>query len=149
VIAQESKPVTDKPPVPPAITAAKKVFISNAGSDDASGKIFGIGPDHVYSEFYRQVQALNRFEIVSSPSDADLVLEINMTHSADVPGPGAFRTGNGVVRARIIDPKTHIVLWAFYQHPEIADRIHTYRKNTDKAITQIVSDLKAISAPGS
>jgi len=143
LIAQESQPGTESAPVPPAIAAAKRVFISNAGADDDSGKMFATGPDHCYAEFYRQVQALKRYEIVSSPVEADLVLEINMTYSP-VPSP-SFRTRDRVIRVRICDPKTHVVLWGFYERPEAANLARTYRNNVDKAITRLVSHLKSLT----
>jgi len=144
VIAQGSKPVTDTAPVPPAIAAAKKVFVSNAGADDDSGKIFSTGPDHCYSEFYRQVQALNQYEIVSSPLEADLVFEVNMTFSPphELMGGGKSKA---LVRVRILDPKTQIILWAFYRRPAGANLRRTFGKNLDKAITQITADLKAVT----
>ena len=138
LIAQESQPSTESALVPPAIAAAKRVFISNAGADDDSGKMFSTGPDHCYAEFYRQVQALKRYEIVSSPLEADLVLEINMTASP-------LRFATAVVRVRILDPKTHVVLWAFYERPAAANLAHTYGKNLDKAITRLVSNLKLLT----
>jgi hypothetical protein len=144
VIAQGSKPVTDTALVPPAIAAAKKVFVSNAGADDDSGKTFSTGPDHCYSEFFRQVQALNRYEIVSSPLEADLVFEVNMTFSPPPVSSWGGSKSDALVRVRILDPKTQIVLWAFYRRPVKANLQRT-GKNLDKAITQITADLKAVT----
>jgi hypothetical protein len=63
------------------IGVAKKVFISNAGTNDPN-KNFSVGPEHCYSEFYRRVQALNRCELISSPADAHLVLKNRTLRSA-------------------------------------------------------------------
>lgn len=131
LIAQEPQPSTETAPIPPAIAVAKRVFISNAGADDDSGKIFATGPDHCYAEFYRQVQALKRYEIVSTPLEADLVLEINMTYSP-IPPP-SIRPRDNVVRVRVLDPKTQVVLWAFYERPAQANRAGTYRKKSGQS----------------
>src|SRR5690242_9533668 len=79
-LGQEAKS-TNAAPIPSAIPAAQKVFISNAGEDNA-GDLYSGAQDRCYNDFYRQVRALNRFEFVAAPADADIVLEISMTSSA-------------------------------------------------------------------
>jgi hypothetical protein len=66
-------------PVPPALLAGKKIFISNAGAD--SGLFphpFSGTPDRGYSEFYAAMQEWGRYEIVSGPGEADLALELQL-----------------------------------------------------------------------
>jgi hypothetical protein len=135
--AQQSKPAPEVAPVPSAIAAARKVFISNAGTDDPS-ELFSGGPARCYNEFYRQIQALNRYELVSSPTDADIILEIRLL------APTAYAM-DPVLRLRILDPKTRIVLWAFYGRAQGANLKRTYDRNLDIAIEKIVSDLKSIA----
>ena len=144
----QGTPATDSAPVPPAIAAARKVFISNAGADDESGKIFGAGTDRCYSEFYHQVQALNRYEIVSNPTDADIVFEINLTLSKRDYHNSA-NVSDSVVRVRILDPRTRTILWAFYDRPDFAGLKSNYLKNLGKAIKQIVSNLQALTVANS
>ena len=65
-------------PVPPALLNAKTVFISNAGAD--SGLFphpFSGDPDRPYNEFFASMQAWSRYQIVTDPSEADLVFELN------------------------------------------------------------------------
>lgn len=67
-------------PIPPLLTRAKNVFLSNAGAD--SGLFphpFSGDPDRAYGEFYARVKALGRFDLVNDPVDADLVLELRLT----------------------------------------------------------------------
>jgi hypothetical protein len=140
--AQQSKPALDTAPVPPAIAAAKKVFISNAGEDNLSGgfggELFAGGSNRCYDEFYQEVESLKRFEMVSSPAAADIVFEIRLT-----PLEGR-RSSSAVLRLRILDPKTRIVLWSFYERTRSANLRRTLNKNLDIAIKQIVSDLKSV-----
>lgn len=141
--AQQSTAVLDAAPVPPAIAAAKKVFISNAGEDNPTPELFSGGVDRCYREFYHQIQALHRYELVSSPTDADIVLEINQTATPDYID---IRYGAAVLRLRILDPKTRTVLWAFYERPKRASLKHNTDRNLGIAIQKLVSDLRAVDS---
>jgi hypothetical protein len=140
--AQASDPTSYVAPVPRAIAAARKVFISNAGADNLSRIVFSGAPNRCYNDFYRQVQALDRFEIVSNPAEADIVLEISLRFSE-------ARVNNTIrqwlLRLRILDPKTQIVLWSFDASSEQGGIRATSDRNLDVAMNQIVSDLKALA----
>ena len=82
VCAGKARSSTPPPtaPVPPAILSAKKIFVANAGAD--SGLFphpFGGNPDRAYNQFYAALKADGRWELVSSPREADLVLELRLT----------------------------------------------------------------------
>lgn len=67
-------------PVPPAILNAKRVSISNAGSD--SGLFphpFNGDPDRPYNQFYSTIQGWGRYELVAGPAEADIVFELQLT----------------------------------------------------------------------
>ncbi len=80
VSAQQSKE-TAPAPVPAQIAAAQKVFISNAGGASLETVIdetvFNGGPDRPYNQFYAAMKSWGRYEVVSTPADADLVFEIS------------------------------------------------------------------------
>ena len=150
-LGQEGKSASVAP-IPAAITAAQKVFISNAGEDNA-GDLYSGAQDRCYNDFYRQVRALNRFELVAAPSDADIVLEIRMTSSAipsdvmkgsTVPGAGY----ESIFRLRVLDPKSQVVLWTFYERMAPAVLKMNRNKNFDNALKQIVSDLSSLTPNG-
>jgi hypothetical protein len=66
-------------PIPSAITAAKTVFISNAGSD--SGLFpspFTGDPDRPYAEFYSALKATGDYTLAGDPAQAELVLELRL-----------------------------------------------------------------------
>ena len=58
------------------------MFISNAGGESFEGVIdqtvFNGGPDRPYNQFYAAMKAWGRYEVLSSPPDADLVFEISL-----------------------------------------------------------------------
>src|SRR6266536_5398203 len=70
-------------PVPPAIASAKTIFISNAGSDSGLFPApFSGGTDRAYNQFFAALKAANQFDLVADPSEADLVLELELTAPA-------------------------------------------------------------------
>jgi hypothetical protein len=75
-IQQAGAPVA---PVPTQIASAKKVFISNMGTDTISAGVWRqlqLAENKPYNEFYAAVKAWGRYQLVDSPADADLVYEI-------------------------------------------------------------------------
>ncbi len=66
-------------PVPPAITSAKTIFVSNAGSDSGLfPEPFTGDEDRAYTEFYAALKATGDYALVADPSQADLVLELRL-----------------------------------------------------------------------
>jgi hypothetical protein len=144
--AQKSKEPAPAP-VPPQIAAARKVFISNAGGESFEAVIdqtvFNGGPDRPYNQFYAAVKDWGRCEIVSSPSDADLVLEVSWALS----DTGLRLPVLGQLRLVVIDPKTHITLWNFTEYVRGAILLGNRDKNFDQAMTTIVNRLKVMMVP--
>jgi len=136
VAASAAQQTKDLPPapVPTPVFTAKKVFISNA-----SGQIVvpGGAPEVTYDEFYAAMNAWGRYELVSAPSDADLVFEISFEfHERVFP-----------IRLLIVDPKTHIVLWPIVSYVKPWALASTGRKNFDQAMAVLVDDLKNLVTP--
>ncbi len=140
--AQQS--ATDAP-VPPQIAAAKKVFVSNGGSDtgvrrfaDRFSDMYTGGPDRTYNQFYGAMKGWGHYELVTAPADADLVFEI--TFRSD------FHAQGSRFRLRIIDPKTRTVLWSVSELVEPFARKSTGNKNYDRALGYLITDLKDLVA---
>jgi len=117
----QSKPApAPQAPIPPQILAAKKAFIANAGGDEMANNYprFSGRPDRAYNEFYAAVKSWGRFEIVGSPAEADLLLEVRQSVSAG-PGPG----GSSLIpqfRLKIRDARTNALLWALTSMASLA-----------------------------
>ena len=136
--AARTAPAQQQPaaaPVPPAILSAKTVFISKA-----SGYSFVplITADQPYNEFYAAIKDWGRYQVVSSPSDADLIIEIRLDCAS-----GPCYEG---LEATILDPKTYAILWVCAESVQTAARIKTNAKNFEKSMAALVADLKALSA---
>ncbi|MGF7179922.1 hypothetical protein [Tunturiibacter psychrotolerans] len=73
-------PPPPPPPPPPSVisqvTAAKKIFLSNAGVDHGFNQIIPGGPNVTYDELYASLKQWGYFQLVDSPSQADLIFEI-------------------------------------------------------------------------
>jgi hypothetical protein len=136
-------------PLPAQIAAARKVFISNAGADVAALEIFKRAgePDQAYNHFYSAMQAWGRYEIVSTPGEADLVLEIGFR--APMYYNGTLAIYEPQFELKIIDAKTHFLLWTLAEPVEGAFRKATWLKNFGQGLDALMNDAKQISGPSS
>lgn len=135
-------------PLPSQLLTAKKVFISNAGGLLDLNMVSG-DRRRDYNQFYTAIQAWGRYELVASPADADLVLQISIIY---IPR----QIGTDVVpfpsfRLALVDPRTNITLWVFDEFLVDKPGLSMIReKNRDKAfdeaINKIVGDLKALTS---
>lgn len=113
--------------------------------------VFDGGPPRAYNEFYAAVKTAGRYEIVGSPADAELILEIGLAVT-EVSGGGG---GKGAywydpqLRLAIRDPKTNVLLWAFTKHVQWALLRENRQKNFDQTMAKIISDLQGLNTPSS
>jgi hypothetical protein len=140
-------------PVPAQILAAKTVFIANAGGEEnPSDAQFNGGPDRAYNQFYAEMKTWGRYELVSSPADADLLFELRFTQPRVASDPQAALKLDVVYdpRFRVVirDPKTQAVLWGFTEHAQWAILEGNRDKNFDQAMARIVADVKGLAARG-
>ncbi|HEY6444990.1 MAG TPA: hypothetical protein VIY53_00915 [Acidobacteriaceae bacterium] len=96
-------------PIPADITTAQAVFVSNGGGSNYFS-IFTGGADRGYNTLYHDLQTANRYQLVGSPSEAQLIFEIRSVAPAES-GPHDTVAYNPQLILSIIDPKTHAVLW--------------------------------------
>ncbi len=144
--AQETKG-TAAAPVPPQIAAARKVFIANNGADLAAQAAFKRAgePEQAYNHFYAAMQSWGRYELVSTPADADLVFEIRF--SAPMYYNGTLAIFEPQFQLRILDTKTHFLLWSLIAPVEGAFRKATWDKNFDRGLDALMDDLKKLLPP--
>jgi hypothetical protein len=144
--AQQAKGPTPAP-VPAQIPAAQKVFISNAGGESLETVIdetvFDGGPDRPYNQFYAAMKTWGRCELVSSPADADLILEISWALS----DTGLRLPVLGQLRLVVIDPKTHVTLWNLTEYVRGAILLGNRDKNFDQAMNTVVGRMKSLMLP--
>lgn len=140
--AQTSAQSVPQAPVPAQIISGRKAFISNGGSDGPIPSLYDGGPNRAYNQFYAALKDWEHYEIVSTPSDADLVFEIRVELS--------FAEGWTIpyygFKAIVWDPKTHVRLWTVSQRIQGGNRPKTIEKNYDQAIVVLVEEIKKLAA---
>lgn len=136
-------------PLPSQILTAKKVFISNAGGLFDLNVVSG---DHGrgYNQFYAGIQSWGHYDLVASPAEAYLVLQISIIYIPRQFGQDTLPFPS--FRLALLDPKTNVILWVIDEF--LVDRVGISmirEKNRDKAfdvaIDRIIGDLKALTAP--
>jgi len=148
VVLAATQPVSPAP-IPAQIVAAKKIFVANAGGDaDWGDADFNGNADRAYNQFYAALKTWGHYELVSSPADADLLVEIQFTELAAVPRTNtlASRTVDPQFRLTIRDPKTNALLWGLIEHVEWAILQGNRDKNFDTALGRTVAEVQRISA---
>jgi len=143
IAAAQTKEVA---PVPAQIIAAKRIFIANAGGDEmAEGDPrFSGEPDRAYSQFYAAVKNWGRFEIVGSPAQADVLLEIRQEVKGIAPGGTLGAYDGPIFRLKIRDPRTNALLWAFHIHEQFGIGQKESDRNFDQAVNRLVAHLQAL-----
>lgn len=135
-------------PVPAAIVSARTIFISNGGSD--SGLFpspFSGDQDRPYNQFYKALQADSHYQLVSDPSQSDLVLELRLLAPYGPSNPNKAQGASDPepqFRLEIYDRRTHYVLWTLTQSIRWAILQKTHDHNFDDALTELVKAFEAL-----
>jgi len=140
---------TEAGPIPPALTSAKSIFISNAGADSGLfPEPFTGDANRGYNQFYAALKATGKYDLASDPAEADLVLELQLT-APNGPSKGSKINGASdpvpMFRLVVYDRKTHYVLWAMTDSIDIAFRQKTHDRNFDDALQALVLGFESIS----
>jgi hypothetical protein len=136
-------------PIPPAIKSAKTLFVSNGGAD--SGLFpspFSGTADRPYSELYAELASDRAHQLVSDPSEADLVLELRLLAPAGPQEPSKQKGASDplpMLRLVIYDRKTHYVLWTLSESVEVAFLQKTHDHNLDEAVRAIAADFQRLT----
>ncbi len=134
MLIAEEPPAPPPAPVPIQILAAKTIFVSNGGEDTWLDYDPKHDPSLTYNEFYADMKSWGKYELVSTPTDADVVFEIHLLLQERSPQ----------LRLLILDPKSHITLWTLNQVAIGANRDATARKNLDKAMNALVATIQGL-----
>jgi hypothetical protein len=140
--AQQS---TTAAPIPPQITSAHTIFISNGGGSDYFSS-YTDGPNRAYNQVYASLQQWNHYQLVDSPQNADLVFEIRATAALiDAGGVHSAAVYNPQLVLRILDPKTNAVLWTITSNVRPAARQKTRDKQFDDAVANLVNQTRQLT----
>ncbi|MGH7604327.1 MAG: hypothetical protein ACRENK_10060 [Gemmatimonadaceae bacterium] len=145
-------------PVPGQILTAKRIFISNAGSETyGSESYFNLtrydgGPNRFYNQLYSAMKSWGRYELTDSPATADVVYEVRFSN----PIVDKLTHGNvdGVTNTdfvydpqltlTIVDPQTRVALWSLTEHIQPGRDRNADNRNFDSAVDRIVDRAKIL-----
>lgn len=132
-------------PLPPQITSAHTIFVSNGGGPNYFNAFTG-GADRSYSQLFAALQQWNRYQIVDSPSRADLIFEIHAVAPAiDAGGTDGTIVYNPQLILRILDPKTNTVLWTTTSNVKAAGGQNSRDKGFDESILVLVDHVRQLT----
>lgn len=137
------KPVA-RAPLPAVVSNAKKAFLTNGG-----------GSSLAFDEFYSQMKQWGRFELVGSPSDADIIIDLRYTvedHGPHIWSATNTYTGQTSVYSReLVDPQlilsiydssTKNLVWSATDHRRLARLEKNREKETIKSADRLVQGLR-------
>jgi hypothetical protein len=139
-------------PVPNQIVAAKRMFISNAGSESYGSQTYfrltkyDGGPDRFYNQFYAAMKAWGRYELTDSPADADVVGEVRFTSPIVDKQTQYELVYDPQLNLTILDPKTRVPLWSLTEHIQPAGNKDGDNRNFDQAVARIVDQTRRLAA---
>jgi len=143
-VAGKSRKDIPPAPLPSVIANAKTVFLTNGG-----------GSDLAYDTFYSDMRKWGRYEIVGSPDQADLIIEL--AYLVERGGTRVWNSTNSydgttqVHSAQIVDPqlvltiydaKSKNSLWSTVDHRRLARREKNREKETINSAERLVDELK-------
>jgi hypothetical protein len=139
--AQQTSTAT---PIPPQITSAHSIFVSNGGGTNYFNAFTG-GPDRGYSQLYAALQHWSRYQLVDSPSQADLIFEI---HSV-APAVNAGGVDPSIVFypqliLRIVDPKMNTLLWTTTANVKAAGSQSSRDKGFNESVAVLVDRVRQL-----
>jgi hypothetical protein len=148
-------------PIPAPIQSAQKIFIANGGMDAFSLQAFeelGLNGTDAYDSLYAAVKSWGKYQLVASPGDADIVLDVRFTAPMTNVGNHATwgferilanTTWQFQTEITILDAKTRLPLWTLTQPVRPANLKGTWRKNIADANAALAGDLKSLLTPPS
>jgi hypothetical protein len=146
--AQQTLKPAAKAPVPIQIPSAHRVFLANGGSDAMELAAFKRDGDRdePYNWLYAARKSWGRYQLVSTPAEADLVMEVSFT--APLSNVGNAPSYEPQMAVTIFDAKTHFKLWVITEETEGAIRKATWEKNFSETIANVIDDMKPLAGTG-
>lgn len=130
-------------PLPPQVLNAHTVFIANGGGSNYFD-IFRGGPNRAYNTFYKDMKKANRYELVSSPEEADVIFEIRAI-APGVSGTNDIVSYNPQVILTIRDPKTNVVLWTESANVRASGTKNRRDRQFDMSVAVLVDKLAQVT----
>jgi hypothetical protein len=150
------------PPPPPSaqviarVTAAKKIFLANAGSSELFTDELTGGANGSYNELYASLKQWGYFQLVDSPAQADLIFKIRSDEDIDETqvmdwNPHSTSSSYTIMGPRhpkftlsILDPPTGTVLYQIVSPAGRGSNIPKGKIAFTQSINVLTDKIKAI-----
>jgi hypothetical protein len=130
-------------PIPPQVLNAHTVFIANGGGSNYFHAFNG-GPNRAYNTFYKLLKQTGHYQLVSSPSQADLIFEIRAIAPAVSDGNDDVSYNPQVVLT-IRDPKTNAMLWSERANVRALGGKRRRDRQFDQSVAVLVDELAQVT----
>jgi hypothetical protein len=146
ITAKAQRTASVAPALPPLqITSAHTIFISNGGGTNYFNAFSG-GADRGYSQLFTALQQWNHYQIVPSPSQADLIFEIHsIAPAVDTGHANGVLVYNPQLILRILDAKTNTLLWTTTSNVKAAGRQKSRDKGFDQSVAVLVDHVRQLT----
>jgi hypothetical protein len=131
-------------PIPSQIATAHTIFLSNLGADTN----FPIDPNQAYTAIYDGLQNWGRYQLVSTPQQADLIFQLHelSTYTTYVGNHGSTYTiNNPSFVLTIVDANSNVTLWTISSPVYLAGSKSTLARWESIAETNLVSRIKVVA----
>jgi hypothetical protein len=131
-------------PLPPQIATATHVFLSCAAGTNAATA------DQLYSGLYLGIKTWGKYQLVATPTDADLIFEIHYPHllsNCSVSQGTGGCVESDRLDVQLLDRATHTVLWTVSEPNKGGRNKINQDKSTAAMIAATIADLKTIASP--
>jgi hypothetical protein len=145
-LAAQQNPTPRPPysaPVPQQLLHAHTVFIANGGGSNYF-EYFSGGASRAYNIFYKDLRRTGQFDLVSSPSQADLIFEISAIAPSYSQDDTTFYNPQVILTVR--DPHTTAILWRESANVRAYSRKLRMRNHQfDQAVAVLVNKLAVVT----
>jgi len=138
------KKVVPEAPIPDFVVNARKVFVANAGGNPLA-----------FDEFYSELKTWGRYQLVGSPSEAEVILEVRyfvVEEGTRVSSSTNTYTGQTQVyshhmtdpelQLNIYDARTKDLLWSVIDHKRLARLEKNREKESINSADRLAAGLK-------
>ena len=123
------------------LMSARKVFIVDGGTEAAH--CFSGGVDRHYRQFYAAMRSWGRYELVKTPSDADLIFDIRLNAPSSKCALNET-AGRPAFNLAIFDSRNHVGLWALTEQVKAGNKQKRADENFDLAVNRLVETVKQL-----
>ena len=128
-------------PVPPQVSSAQTVFLSDISENDDAADLFSGGGARLYQQMSQELKGWGRYELAAKATQAELILDVSFQVHRRCDGARDYR-----LRLFIRDPRTEILLWGLTRHIGAPILASNQRKSFDAGVAGLVNEIRDLAA---